>query len=89
MPEGKSFPVGETLLSSVPPINSLVSVSDLFELTRCPSRALASPLAIAAKTSEKQGQRQVCQAKHGSQVPGRRPKTAAENLDCVFVKTHF
>ena len=69
---GKSM-TRETLFSSVPPSNSLVSVSDP-RLASC----------VASRTTEIQGHRQVCRARRGG--PRTLSTTTDANLDCAFVK---
>ena len=78
--------IGETLFSSVPPSNSLVSVSDprrAFWADTAPfsGRRLAS--CVASGTTEIQGHRQgCCSRRRGPRTP---PTTADANLDCAFV----
>ena len=80
-------PHGETLFSSVPPSNSLVSVSD-------PRRAFGADMApfsgprrascVAFGTTDIQGDRQVWRARRGGP---RTPSTTIDaNLDCAFVE---
>ena len=65
--------IGETLFSSVPPSNSLVSVSDP-RLASC----------AASGITEIQGHRQVC---HARRAGPRTPSTTTDaNLDCAFVE---
>ena len=61
------------------------TIEGLFELTRCPSRALALPRTCPR---EKQGHRQVCRAKRRG--PRTLSKTTDANLDCArLLKTHL
>ena len=79
--------VGETLLSSVPPSNSLVSVSDprrAFWADTAPFSGPRLTSCVASGTTEIQGHRQVCRARpRGHRTPSR---TTDANLDCAFVE---
>ena len=78
---------GETLFSSVPPSNSLVSVSDLrraFWVDTAPFSGPQLASCVASETTEIQGQCWVCRARRGGP---RTPSTTTDaNLDCAFVK---
>ena len=79
--------IGETLFSSVPPSNSLVSVSDprrAFWADTAPFSGPRLASCVASGTTEIQGHRQVCRARRGGP---RTPSTTTDaNLDCAFVE---
>ena len=79
--------VGETLFSSVPPSNSLVSVSDpwrAFWADTAPFKGPRLASCVASGTTEIQGHLQVCRARRGG--PRTPSKIADANLDCAFVE---
>ena len=78
---------GKTLFSVVPPSNSLVSVLDpwrAFWADMAPFKGPHLASCIASRTSEIQGHREVCLARHGGP---RTPSTTA--LIVRLMKTHF
>ena len=86
--EGKSMTsIWETLFSSVPPSNFLISVSDpwrAFWADTVPFKGTLLASCIASVTTEKQVQRQVCRTRRGG---SRTPSTTIDaNLDCGFVE---
>ena len=89
LPGGQTL-IRETLFSSIPPSNSLVSVLD-------PQRAFWADMApfsgprlascVASGTTEEQGHRQVCRARReGPRTPST---TTHANLDCAFVENEL
>ena len=80
-------PHREILFSSVPPSNSLVSVSDprrAFWADTAPFSGPRLASCVASGTTEIQGHRQVCRARRGGP---RTPSTTTDaNLDCAFVE---
>ena len=84
-PPGKSMTlIRDTLFSSVPPNNSLVSVSDPRRAFRADTAPFSGPRLVASGTTEKQGHRQVWRARCGGP---RTPSTTTDaNLDCAFVE---
>ena len=86
--EGKSMtPLRETLFSSVPPSNSLVSISDLQRAFWADTTPFSGPRlasCVASGTTEIQGRNQVWRARRGGP---RTPSTTTDaNLDCAFVE---
>ena len=82
--------IGKTLFSSVPPSNSLVSVTELeglFELTQHPLRALDSPRALLPELQRYKDPTR-CVAL-GAEVPGHRQQQLTHTLIMVLLKTHF
>ena len=83
--------IGETLISSVPPSNSLVSVSDPWRAYWADTPPFKGPRlasCVASGTSEIQGHRQVCRARRG----GPRTlstTTGAQTLIVCLLKTPF
>ena len=76
----------ETLFSSVPPSNSLVSVSDpwgAFWADTAPYKGPSLASCVASGITEKQGHNQVCRARLGG--PRTESKAADANLDCASV----
>ena len=76
----------EILFSSIPPSNSLVSVSDpqrAFWADTAPFSGPRLASCVASGTTEIQGHSQVCRARRGGP---RTPSTTTDaNLDCAFV----
>merc|ERR1719499_2138626 len=80
-------PCRGTLFSSVPPSNSLVSVSDPRRAFRADTAPFLGPRlasCVASGTTEVPGHRQVWRARRGGP---RTPSTTTDaNLDCAFVE---
>ena len=77
---------GETLFSSVPPSNSLVSVLDLRRAFWADTASFSGPRlasCVVSGATEIQGHRQVCRARRGGP---RTLSTTDTNLDCAFVE---
>ena len=84
----KQWPlVGKTLFSSVPPSNSLVSVTDprrAFWADKAPFSGPRLASCVASGTTEKQGHGLLCRARRwGPRTPST---TTDANLDCAFVE---
>ena len=79
--------IGETLFSSVPPSNSLVSVSDprrAFWADTVPFLGPRLASCVASGITELQRHRQVCSARRGG--PRTLSTTTDANLDCAVVE---
>ena len=84
--DGKSMipPQGNTILYYSSQQPSLPwTLEGLFELTWCPSRALAS--CVASGTTKIQGHRQVCRDRRG----GPSQQQLTQTLVVSLLKTHF
>ena len=76
----------ETIFSSLPPSNSLVSISDPRRAFWADTAPFSGPriACVASGTTEIQGHRQVCRARRGG--PRTPSITTDTNLDCAFVE---
>ena len=78
--------LGKILFSFVPPSNSLAVVSDpwrAFWTATAPFKGPRLASCVASGSTERQGNSQVCHARHGG--PRTPSKTTDANLDCAFV----